>query len=1230
MPDGIFEIGSTEAESLDLAGAYEVETRGDASGGEVIQVPSAVGQTGIASGTFSGPAGNYSIAVDYFNENDGEATWQVLVNGVVIGQFTGNGGTGPTGSLETETFTADLEDGDTVAISVVADAGERGRVDRVVITDNSAALISVGETEAEDMVIGGGYEIQNRNNVSGGQVVGTTTSGTVSGEFTGTTGAYNIDVTYLDENDGVGTYELLVNGQVIESWLGDGPGSGLGTPTVETVTAVLNQGDIVTIRGTAGDGEAARLDKINIEAATAFDVGTVEAEDLILDGYTVESNENASGDAVIRTEGTGTASGFFAGQDGTYNLTINYLDENDGLSTYSVFVNGEEVAFFTADEGGSTGGTPDSETIQIDLNGGDLITIQGTRQAAEFARIDSVNMVVINTSPTTVADTATTDEDTSVNVDVLANDSDAENDTLTIVAIAGTDVVAGDTVDLGDATATLEANGTITVTPDADFSGDVTFAYSVSDGARTSDGTATVTVEPVNDAPVASNDVGSTEEDTSVNINVLDNDTDPENDALSVVAIAGTAVVAGDSVDVGDAMVTLEANGTLTVTPDENFDGNIVFGYSVSDGEATSDATVAVSVGAVNDGLLAVDDSATTDEDSATNLDVLSNDIDPDSDPLTVTAIAGTAVSAGDTVDVGNAAVTLEANGTLTVTPDPDFSGDLSFVYTVSDGEVVDDGLVSVTVNPVNDNPVATDDAVTTAEDTAASLNVLANDTDADGDTLTVTAIAGTSVSAGDSVDIGNATVTLEGNGTLTITPDADFSGAESFTYAVSDGTTSDVGSVAVTVSDVNDSPVATDDTAETDEDTPVRIDVVANDTDPENANLTVTAVAGTAIATGGSVNVGDATVTLGSDGALTVTPNGGFRGNVSFDYTVSDGGQTDTGSVSLAVNGVISDPTDGDDTIEGTPGDNNFNGGDGDDQLFGLAGDDTLFGDAGDDIVAGGGGDDLLNGGDGDDDVRGGSGVDTLLGGDGNDRLRVGGGYDFGFGGDGDDFLPGAAGDDTMFGEDGNDVLYGGTGMDELSGGDGDDELRAGAQDDILDGGAGNDTLLSQSGDDIADGGDGDDLVNGAAGNDTLLGGAGNDRLNGGSGNDTLQGGAGDDDLRGQAGLDTFVFDADEGGSDTVVGYEEGETIRLVDFGYATAEEAAADFSQSGNNVVFQNGDSTVTFQNTTLFTLFDGIEVAGDGAASASTSVARVEISDISIEESFDFAALDDVDFL
>ncbi|WJH41457.1 Ig-like domain-containing protein [Aliirhizobium terrae] len=381
---------------------------------------------------------------------------------------------------------------------------------------------------------------------------------------------------------------------------------------------------------------------------------------------------------------------------------------------------------------------------------------------------------------------------------------------------------------------------------------------------------------------------------------------DVDGDPLTVTRINGTAISSGGSVAVTGGTVTLNANGTLTFTPAANYNGSPTFTYTISDGQGgTATATVNGTVSPVQDPPVAGNDAFTTAEDTPTTISVLGNDSDPDGDALTITAVNGTAITSGATVSVTGGAVTLNANGTLTFTPTANYNGSPSFTYTISDGN---GGTATATVNgtvtPINDAPVAGNDTFTTAEDTAVNINVRANDSDVDGDTLTITQINGTAIVSGATVSVTGGTVTLNANGTLTFTPAANYNGSPSFTYTVSDGNGGTAtATVNGTVTPVNDAPVATNDTFTTPEDTAITIDVRANDSDVDGDALTVTAINGTAIATGQSIAITGGYIRLDADGRLSFTPNANFNGAVSFSYTVSDG---NGGTATATVNGTV------------------------------------------------------------------------------------------------------------------------------------------------------------------------------------------------------------------------------------------------------------------------------------------------------------------------------------
>ena len=214
------------------------------------------------------------------------------------------------------------------------------------------------------------------------------------------------------------------------------------------------------------------------------------------------------------------------------------------------------------------------------------------------------------------------------------------------------------------------------------------------------------------------------------------------------------------------------------------------------------------------------------------------------------------------------------------------------------------------TATAVNAPPEAVNDDATTPQDTPVDVDVVANDTDTDPeDTLSITAVSAPSH--------GTATIASGSATIVTYTPNSGFSGADSFDYTVSDGTDTATGTVTITVAAGNNPPVATDDAVTTPQDTPVDVDVVANDTDldPEDT-LSITAVT--------APSNGTAMITSGSSTTVTYTPDSGFSGVDSFDYTVSDGTVTDTGTVTVNVRpapptGLTATPGDGQLTLHWT-----------------------------------------------------------------------------------------------------------------------------------------------------------------------------------------------------------------------------------------------------------------------------------------------------------------------
>jgi len=475
-----------------------------------------------------------------------------------------------------------------------------------------------------------------------------------------------------------------------------------------------------------------------------------------------------------------------------------------------------------------------------------------------------------------------------------------------------------------------------------------------------------------NQAPVAVGDAFSTAEDTVLTVatpGVLDNDSDPDGDPLTAVLVTGPS----------HGSLTLNANGSFSYTPAADFAGSDSFTYKASDGTAQSNpATVTITVTPVNDAPTAAADTYDTPEDTALTIaapGVLGNDSDLDSSTLTAAVVTGP----------GHGTLTLNPNGAFSYTPAANFNGSDTFTYRASDGSAQSNpATVTITVNPVSDGPVATNDAYTTNEDTPLTVpapGVLDNDTDPDGNPLTAAVVTGP----------GHGTLTLDADGSFTYTPVANYNGPDSFTYRASDGTlTSNLATVTLTVTAVNDKPtvtVAAGGSCGTD-DRSGTVNLIVGDVDSGTLTLSASSSNTTLVPNGNLVLGGGGS---GANRTLKVTSVAGRTGTATVTVTVSDGQPAGSGQVTITVRV----GGNGNDTLTGVAGADLLLGQNGDDTLNGQDGNDLLCGGSGNDTLSGGGGDDTLSGGAGNDIMSGAAGNDGLTGGPGADRFSGGAGTD-------------------------------------------------------------------------------------------------------------------------------------------------------------------------------------------------------------------------------------------
>ncbi|MFP3542070.1 Ig-like domain-containing protein [Rhizobium sp. SIMBA_035] len=650
----------------------------------------------------------------------------------------------------------------------------------------------------------------------------------------------------------------------------------------------------------------------------AVDDSNTTPEDTPLSGSVLANDTDVDGDqlTIVGFEVAGIPGAFIAGSTATI----------PGVGTVTINPDGTYTLVPAANY---TGPVPDVTYILSDGNGG---TVTGTL---------TLDVTPVNDPPGAIDDSGTTTQDTDLNGNVLGNDTDVDGDALTITgfSIGGTTYAPGDTATIpGVGALTLRLDGSYTFVPEPGYTGPVPdVTYTVSDGTASDDGTLTIDVIPPN-AVGANSDAATTPEDTTLTGNVLANDVDPNGDSLSVVnfTVAGdpTVYAVGSPATIaGIGTLTINIDGSYTFVPALNYFGPVpVATYTATDGTLSDTATLTITVTPVNDLPVAVNDSGTMPEDTALTGNVLTNDTDVDGNTLSITGfvVAGVNLASGQTAIIPTVGrLTINANGSYSFVPVADYDGPVPIAtYTVSDGNGgTATATLTIGITPVNDSPVAVDDTGSTPEDTTLSVSapgLLSNDTDVDGDALAISsfAVAGVpgSFTAGSAATIaGIGVLTINADGSYTFVPAADFTGpVPVVTYAMTDGTLTDTATLSLTVTPVNDPPVASDDTATVAEDTtltvPAASGLFVNDTDIDGGALSVTQfeVAGIIFGPGTIATIpGVGNLTINADGSYVFTPVANYNGPVPpATYTVSDGnGGTDTAVLRITVTPVNDAP---------------------------------------------------------------------------------------------------------------------------------------------------------------------------------------------------------------------------------------------------------------------------------------------------------------------------------
>ena len=504
-------------------------------------------------------------------------------------------------------------------------------------------------------------------------------------------------------------------------------------------------------------------------------------------------------------------------------------------------------------------------------------TIKDVNGLVSAAASVSVTITANNQAPVAVNDTATVVEGGTATISILANDT-APTGGFDLASIVFTDLPIRGTI-------VKNADGTVTYTHSGNESTSDTFRYTVkgTNGVVSNEATVSITITPVNDPPVANNDTASVVEGGSVNISVLSNDSDIEgNIDLTSVVIVSQPANGTVGVNTQTGVVNYVHNGGPSTSD------SFTYNFKDSQGVVSNVATVSITIQrkpiANNDGL-----SVARGGEETVNL--IANDTAP-SGTLSPSSIVITTQPANGTItSLGNGQVTYKHNGSNTTSD--------SFAYTVADSNsnVSVPATVSVTITPVNNPPVTQPDTATVSEGGSVDINVLSNDTVTfDGlDPASVTIVTAPT----------NGTVIVLSNGSIRYTHSGTESTSDVLFYTVrgNNGLVSSSTRVDITITAVNDGPLAVNDEANVLEGGTVNIPVLANDTDSDNAIDTATVVIVNSPSNG--------TAVLGVGGVVQYTHDGTETTVDSFTYRVSDvsGKASNLATVSISITPVNDPP---------------------------------------------------------------------------------------------------------------------------------------------------------------------------------------------------------------------------------------------------------------------------------------------------------------------------------
>ncbi len=530
-------------------------------------------------------------------------------------------------------------------------------------------------------------------------------------------------------------------------------------------------------------------------------------------------------------------------------------DTSKSITLTGADIDGDSLTFIIVAQplkGTLSGALPNlTYTPNANYNGADSFTFKANDGTIDSALATvAVTVNAANDAPTANGQAVTLEEDTFKTITLAGSDIEGDSLTFVIVAQPLKGTLSG-------------ALPNLTYTPNANYNGSDSFTFKVNDGTIDSaTSTIAITVNAVNDAPTASGQSVTLDEDTSKAITLAGSDIEGDSLTFIIVAQPLKGTLSG-------------ALPNLTYTPNANYNGADSFTFKANDGTIDSAlATVAVTVNAANDAPTANGQAVTLEEDTFKTITLAGSDIDGDSLAFTIVAQPLKGTLSGVLPN-------------LIYTPNANYNGSDSFTFKANDGTIDSaTSTIAITVNAVNDAPTASGQSVTLDEDTSKAITLAGSDIE--GDNLTFTIVA----------------QPLKGSlaGTvpnLTYTPNANYNGSDSFTFKANDGTVDSApATIAITVNAVNDAPTANGQSVTLEEDTFKTITLAGSDIDGDSLTFVIVAQPLKGTLSGTLPN-------------LTYTPNANYNGSDSFTFKANDGTvDSAPATIAITVNAVNDAPT--------------------------------------------------------------------------------------------------------------------------------------------------------------------------------------------------------------------------------------------------------------------------------------------------------------------------------